>query len=319
MWLGVCSYDSKTSYPSVARFVEHVQLKDLAPRTVESYVNIVRQLGAWADGDPALLAEERVRGFFLHLKLERGWSSKSLRQARASLTAFYAGMLGHGEWRVFGEVKTKDVLKLPSVLTREEVRAVLGAVREPRFRVPLRLIYECGLRLGEGLRVEVADIHRERLRLHVHLAKGGKDRMVPLSPLMVEELTWWWKQHRNARYLFPAIGNNVKSAQRVGAVAHGACLAERMKAAQTPLSESALQQAFRVAHRESGVKTKATIHTLRHSYATHLLEEGVNIRYVSQYLGHATLEQTLVYTHLTAVSEAQTQAALVRMSEQARR
>ena len=87
----MCSYDSKTSYPSVARFVEHVQLKDLAPRTVESYVNIVRQLGAWADGDPALLAEERVRGFFLHLKLERGWSSQSLRQENGSKTGQKTG------------------------------------------------------------------------------------------------------------------------------------------------------------------------------------------------------------------------------------
>jgi integrase len=234
------------------------------------------------------------------------------------LTAFFAQMLGHAQWTVFAGIKTKDVFKLPSVLTREEVRAVLGAVREPRFRVPLRLIYECGLRLGEGLRVAVSDVHRTRLRLHVHLAKGGKDRMVPLSPLMLEDLTWWWKQHRNATFLFPAIGNNLKSAQRVGTVAHGACLAQRMRVAQTHLSESALQSAFRMAHRESGVKTSATIHTLRHSYATHLLEEGVNIRYVSQYLGHATLEQTLVYTHLTAVSEAQTQAALARMSVQVR-
>jgi integrase/recombinase XerD len=316
--LKVWSYDSKTSYPSVARFVEHVQLKDLAPRTVESYANIVRQLGVWAAGDPALLDEERVRAFFLHLKLERGWSSKSMRQARASLSAFFLEMLVRSDWTVFAAIKTKDEFKLPAVLSRDEVRALLAAVREPRFRVPLRLIYECGLRLGEGLRVQVGDIDRAGLRLHVHLAKGAKDRMVPLSALMLEELGWWWKQHRNPLYLFPALGNNIKSAQRVAEVAQGACWAERMRMARTHLSESALQSAFRLAHRDSGIKHPATIHTLRHSYATHLLEEGVSLRYVSLYLGHATLEQTLVYTHLTAVSEAQTQAALARLSAAAR-
>jgi len=273
----------------------------------------VRQLAVWADCDPALLDEERVRSFFLHLKLERGWDSKSIRQARASLTAFFNGMLGL-DWQVFSTIKTKDVFKLPAVLTREEVRMILTSIREPRFRVPLRLIYECGLRMGEALRVEVLDIHRVNLRLHVHRAKGGKDRMVPLSPLMLEELTWWWKEHRNPTFLFPAIGNNAKSASRVDKVTHGACMAERMKAATTHLSESAIQNAFREAWKDSGVKTRATIHTLRHSYATHLLEEGVSIRYVSQYLGHATLEQTLVYTHLTAASEARTQAALAKMS-----
>ena len=273
----------------------------------------MRQLAVWADCDPALLDEERVRCFFLHLRLERGWGSKSIRQARASLTAFFNGML-RLDWQVFDTIKGKDEFTLPNVLTREEVRLILATVREPRFRVPLRLVYECGLRMGEALRVEVSDIHRANLRLHVHRAKGGKDRMVPLSKMMLDELTWWWKQHKNPTFLFPAIGNNAKSATRVDKVAHGACMAERMGAAITHLSESSIQNAFRQAWIESGVKTKATIHTLRHSYATHLLEEGVSIRYVSQYLGHATLEQTLIYTHLTAVSEAQTQAALAKMS-----
>jgi integrase/recombinase XerD len=300
-------------YPSIARYVGHVQLKDLAPRTVESYECIVRQLAVWASSDPALLDEERVRSFFLYLKLERGWEAQSIRQARCALTAFFNEMLAR-EWSLFATIKTKDKFKLPSVLTREEVRLILTAVREPRFRVPLRLIYECGLRMGEALRVEVSDIHRANLRLHVHRAKGGKDRMVPLSRLMLDELTWWWRQHRNPTYLFPAIGNDHKSTQRKDKAAQIICRAERMKLATTHLSDSSIQSAFRQARKDSGVKTKATIHTLRHSYATHLLEEGVSIRYVSQYLGHATLEQTLVYTHLTAVSEAQTQAALAKMS-----
>lgn len=257
--------------------------------------------------------EERVRSYFLYLKLERKWDSKSIRQARASLTAFFNEMLGRN-WHVFSTIKTKDVFKLPTVLTREEVRLILTTVQEPRFSVALRLIYECGLRMGEALRVAPKDIHRTNLRLHVHLAKGGKDRMVPLSAMMLEELTCWWYLHRNRNLMFPSKGFDLKGVKHSDPAALAACRAERMRLATTTMSESSLQSAFRRALLASGVKTKASIHTLRHSYATHLLEEGVSIRYVSQYLGHATLEQTLIYTHLTAASEAQTQQALAKMS-----
>lgn len=279
---------------------------------------MVHQLARWADADPASLAEERVRSYFLYLVRDRALASQTVRQARASLSAFYGEMLGHTDWTIFATIKTKDAFKLPSVLSRDEVRRLLGAVREPRFRVPLRLIYECGLRLNEGLHLQVKDIAREAQRLQVRLGKGAKDRAVPLSANMLEELTWWWRQHRHPCWLFPAIGCQWKSDQRPNADAQSASVAERMRSATQPLSESALQSAFRRAHQDSGVSTPATIHTLRHSYATHLLEEGVSLRFVSQYLGHATLEQTLIYTHLTSVSEAGTQAALARMSASTR-
>ena len=278
----------------------------------------MRQLSEWADADPALLAEERVRDYFLYLIRDRAFAAQTLRQARAALTAFYVEMLGHADWKIFSTIKTKDPHKLPTVLSREEVRTLLAAVREPRFRVCLRLIYECGLRLNEGLHIQPKDIARADLRLHVRLGKGAKDRCVPLSPRMLEELTWWWKQHRNLNWMFPGAGSSWKSDLRPNAQAQSATMAERMRLATKPMSESALQIALAGALRDSKIKHHATIHTLRHSYATHMLEEGVSIRYVSQYLGHATLEQTLVYTHLTNVSEAQTQAALARLSASTR-
>ena len=279
---------------------------------------MVRQLGEWAGLAPSSLDEERVRDFFLHLKRDRGYAPQSMRQARASLKAFYAEMLGRSDWQVFASIKTKDQLKLPVVLSSDEVRQILCAVREPRFRICLRLIYECGLRLNEGLRVETRDIARADLRLHVRLGKGGKDRFVPLSKPMLEDLSWWWLQHRNPTFLFPSSGTDWKSAKRKDPTEQARTLNQRMGRAVQPMSESALQMAFKKALDDSGVKKPATIHTLRHSYATHLLEEGVSLRFVSQYLGHATLDQTLIYTHLTAVSEAQTQAALARMSASVR-
>ena len=285
---------------------------------MESYLCIVRSLAEWAQADPAGLDEERVRDFFLHLKRERGYAPQSMRQARAALSAFYVEMLGREEWTVFSHIKTRDTVKLPDVLTAEEVRRLLGGVREMRFRVCLRLIYECGLRLGEALRVAPRDIGRQALRLHVRQGKGGKDRYVPLSPLMIDELTEWWYMHRNKTWMFPSIGYDAKGARRTTAEAEALALGARMKLAEKPMSESALQMAFTRARHDSGLKKHATIHTLRHSYATHMLESGISLRFVSQYLGHARLEQTLVYTHLTAVSEAQTQAALDRMSRSVR-
>jgi integrase/recombinase XerD len=163
------------SYPSLIRFTGHVQLKGVRPRTVEAYVMMVRLLARWAQCDPAGLDEERVRGFFLHLIRDCQYAPQSIRQARAALTAFYREMLGRTEWKVLASVKTKEVFKLPVVLSREEVAKILGCVRELRFAVPLRLIYLCGLRLSECLHVEVKDIQRAGLRLHIREGKGGKD------------------------------------------------------------------------------------------------------------------------------------------------
>lgn len=302
------------SYPSVVRFIGHVQLKGGRPRTVEAYRMMVRLLARHAEQDPAALDEEAVRGFFLHLVRDRQYSSQSIRQARAALTAFYVEMLGRRDWTVFSTVKTKDLVKLPLVLSREEVATILSHVRELRFAVPLRLIYLCGLRLSECLHVEVKDIQRAGMRLHVREGKGGKDRMVPLPEAALHDLEQWWRWHKHPRYLFPAMGRSWKATQQRGKAERDRLQREQMHGAEHPMSDSALQNAWRIALASSGVDRRAHIHTLRHSYATHLLEEGVSLRYVSAYLGHATLEQTLVYAHLTAVSEAQTQAAVARMA-----
>ena len=275
---------------------------------------MLRLLALWAGCDPALLNEERVRDYFLHLVNVRSYAPKTLRQARAALSCFFIEMLGARDWRVFAHIKTKDRQQLPVVLSRDEVRRVLAAIIELRFLAPLTLIYLCGLRLSEALNIETRDIHRKELRLHVRLGKGGKDRYVPLPRAALDILERWYRCHRHARLLFPAMGHAWKTTFRADPAAQAAAQKTRLQLAAHPMSDSALQQVWRLALAASGVKKKATIHTLRHSYATHLLEEGVSLRYVSQYLGHATLEQTLVYAHLTDVSAEQTQQALARMA-----
>ena len=260
--------------------------------------------------DPAELDEERVRAYFLFLRMERHYAPSSISIALAALRTFYRDHLGTGrDWRLWRELKVRRVEPLPTVLSREEVGRLLGAVRSDRFRTVLRLIYHTGLRIREACRLEVRDIKAKEGRLHVREAKGGKERYVPIAPGMIADLRRFWRRHRHPRWLFPGM--------QVDWRAHKQPLTERALRAKGPMNESTVQNAFRLALAASGIKTRATPHTLRHSYATHLLEEGVSIRLISQYLGHRSLETTLIYTHLTAVSEAQAVAALGRLFAQA--
>jgi integrase/recombinase XerD len=205
-------------------------------------------------------------------------------------------------------MRARRAQTLPVVLTREEVARLLRAVRCDRFRTVLRLIYGCGLRITEAVGLEVTDIDGAAFRIHIRDAKGGKDRYVPVAPALVATLRRFWKRHHHPRWLFPGLRHDWRTAKTP--------LPERARAATGPMSASAVQGAFRLALAASGLRKKATPHTLRHSYATHLLEEGISIRLISQYLGHASLETTLIYVHLSAVSEAKALEALQRLQEQ---
>jgi integrase len=196
---------------------------------------------------------------------------------------------------------------LPLVLSRQEVQRTLGCLREERFRVCLRLIYHCGLRVGEAVKIKVTDIDAPQLRLRIIQGKGGKDRYVPLTQRLVGELRAFWKTHRNPTWLFPAPGRPWRSLRTATS------LRCHLHNATTHLSVSAVQNAFRLARAESGIHPQSCVHTLRHCYATHLLEEGVSLRLISQYLGHASLDVTVIYTHLTATNEGQARAALDRL------
>ncbi len=265
----------------------------------------MRRLADHFQRDPAALSENELRSYFLHLREHRRWGRAAMHLAKCSLRSFYCECLRVEGWNIFEELRIARPEVLPIVLSRQEVARVLGVLREPRFAACLRLIYGGGLRVGEAVRVEVRDLHDtrgEHPRLHVRNGKGGKDRYVPLSPAMVEELRAWWKIHRHPQWLFPSPGRGWKDRAQT--------LTQTMHGATTHLSESAVQMAFRLARAQSGVNRAATVHTLRHSYATHLLEEGVSLRQISLYLGHESLDTTVIYTHLTAISEARTRAAL---------
>jgi site-specific recombinase XerD len=294
----------KIQYPSIASFQQHVELKDYRLPTKKEYVRYVRKLAEHFQCDPASLNENQIRQYFLFLRQHKHYKRTSMKAAKYALISFFVEHLKVSDWTVFNEVRIAEPLVLPVVLSRAEVQAVLGALSEPRFRACLRLMYHCGLRVGEVVRIEVKDIHgRENPpRLHVRNGKGGKDRFVPLTPGMVAELRQWWRTHQNRRFLFPSPGR--------GWADRTLTLSQQMNLSAEPMSVGAVQMAWRLARAASGVNPASTTHTLRHSYATHLLEEGVSLVQISRYLGHESIETTVIYTHLTAISEARTQAAL---------
>jgi integrase/recombinase XerD len=280
-------------------------LRDLRPRTREAYVSYAVLIGRRCECDPATLEEKRVRDYFLFLRTERHYAPSSIALTLAALRAFYCDHLGTGgQWKLWRELKVRRAQSLPVVLSREEVARLLGAVRCDRFRTILRLIYHTGLRVSEACGVEVGDFEREA-GLRVREGKGGKQRCMPIAPEMLEDLRRFWRRHQHPRFLFPGMQVDWKALKEP--------LTTRALRAKGPMSESSVQNAFRLARAASGIKAKATPHTLRHSYATHLLEEGVSIRLISQYLGHASLDTTLIYTHLTAVSEEQARSAVQRL------
>ena len=290
------------NHSSIAKFIEFVELKDFKPPTRKEYVRYVRRLSEHFKCDPAALTEEQVRAYFLFLRQGKKFSGSAMSIAKAALQLFFREHLGRADWKVFSELVIRRGQPLPLVLARTEVQRLLAVLRVERFRVCLRLIYGCGLRVGEAVKVRVRDIDGAHLRLRVVQGKGGKDRYVPLTQTLLEELRAFWKTHRDPVWLFPAPGCAWRERP-----------ARPSTPAATHLSVSAVQNAFRLARAECGIRDEATVHTLRHCYATHLLEEGVSLRLISQYLGHASLDVTVLYTHLTATNEGQARAALERL------
>jgi site-specific recombinase XerD len=297
----------KLNYSSITQFQQFVELKDYRPATKKEYVRYVCKLAGHFQCDPATLTENQIREYFLFLRQHKHYKHSPMKAAKYSLLAFYLDCVKVQGWTVFQEVRIAEPEVLPIVLGRAEVQALLAVVREPRFRTCLRLMYHCGLRVGETVAIEVRDLHGKETppRLHIRNGKGGKDRYVPVAPAMIQELRDWWIVHRHPKFLFPSPGR--------GWADRTLSLSQTMTRSIAPMSVSSVQMAYRLARAASGVNSASTTHSLRHSYATHLLEEGVSLRQISQYLGHESLDTTAIYTHLTAISEARTQAALAAL------
>lgn len=295
---------------SVAGFIRFLNLKSLRARTLESYLAWVKRIAKHHSvACASLLNQEQVLSFLHHVQQTKGYEGSTLNQCVCALRLFYRDHLERPDWTCWSKIKIKRTPPLPTVLARDEVRTLLASVKEARFRALFSLMYHCGLRLGEACRLEVTHLDRKRGVLRVINGKGGKNREIPVAPEMFVQLGRWWQHHRNPRFVFPGVGRAWK--EKYG------CNLTAMRLAQQPMSEASVQQAMKAAILTSRL-TKAGIscHALRHSYATHMLEEGVSLRQLQSYLGHNDIKTTLVYLHLTHVSEIRAQEALSRLYTQ---
>jgi integrase/recombinase XerD len=266
--------------PLRQRMIEDMQLHGLSAQTQRRYVSAVRQLAGYYGKSPDQIGDEELRQYFLYLKNVKQVSRSTSTVALCALKFLYTETLRQ-EWPTLKLVRSPKGHKLPVVLSRAEVQQVLGCLRSQHHQVCLSTIYACGLRISEAVSLQVGDIDSGRMQLHVHESKGLKDRYVPLPQRTLTLLRSYWRTHRHPQWLFPE--------------------RDRWRVLEMPtrfMSAAGVRKAFQEALAASGVRKPACVHSLRHAYATHLLEAGVSLRLIQTYLGHRSLSTTALYTHL---------------------
>jgi integrase/recombinase XerD len=276
--------------PLRQRFLDDLRLRNYSPRTQKTYIDHVARFARHFHRSPDRLGAEEIRTYQLHLLNDRHASWSVFNQAVCALRLFYRVTLD-APFAVDMIPYGKKPKSLPTVLSREEVAQFFAVVPQPLERLMLQTTYACGLRASEVLALKVTDIDSSRMLLWVRHGKGNKDRAVPLSPVLLEALRAHWRRRRPTTWLFPG---QTPSGQR---------------------SLGGLQRVCRRAVLAAGFTKKASLHTLRHSYATHLLEAGVDLLTIQRLLGHRDLQTTARYVHLTDPQLARTPGLLEGLPE----
>ena len=252
-----------------------------AQKTIEAYGRAVRRLAEFVDDCPDTLSTATLNAYFEWLIDSRGWSTVKL--DRNGIRFFYEEVLGQSmPW--LDMVRPPKVQSMPDVLTIDEIARLVCATRQRCFRVFWLATYSMGLRLGETLNLQISDIDSGRMRVHVRLGKGKKDRFVILPTVTLKALRSYWAEHRHPQWLFPGRGGAPSKP-----VAH-------------VMDRGTTQRAFKRAAQDARIRKQVSIHSLRHSYATHLVEAGLNLRGVQDQLGHASPTTTARYVRMTEVS-----------------
>jgi integrase/recombinase XerD len=260
--------------PLRQRMIEDMRVRNYSPRTIKNYVGAVAAFARYFKKSPEELGPEHVRGYQLYLIDEKHYSWSHFNNAVCAIRFLYRVTL-QKDWMIKHLPYGKRPKRLPVVLSRDEVLRLFEAIPQLHYRIMLMTAYSAGLRVSEVAQLRIGDIDRERMLIRVRQGKGKKDRYVPLSPTLLEVLAGCAKLAEPMAWLFPG------------------CLAGHY------ISPRTVGRACTKAARTAGLPKTVTMHTLRHSFATHLLEAGTDLRTIQILLGHKRLDTTSIYTHVT--------------------
>jgi integrase/recombinase XerD len=263
------------------RFSQDLELRGFADRSIEAYVRAVKLLAEHYHKSPDNISEDQLRQYFLYNKNIRKWSRTASTIAICGIKHFFTLTLQR-DWTIIKLVRPPKEKNLPPVLSRDEVWRILKNVRLDHHRACLKTMYSLGLRLKETTSLHVADIDSERMFVHVHHGKGSKDRYVPLPQKTLDILRQHWKTHRNPLLLFPAPGRGYNE----------------LSTTKRPLPDNSIQIPFKQACKRANILKQVSVRHLRHAYAVHLLEAGVDLRFVQEYLGHSDPRTTMIYCRM---------------------
>jgi integrase/recombinase XerD len=271
------------------RYLNELTLQGKSPKTIEMYSRCLRKVADYFDCCPDQLSAAQLKDYFLMLVETRSWSA--VKVARNAIQFFYKHVLSR-PWEWIDIVKPPRVQPLQDVLSMVEVEALINHTRKLSYQVYFLTTYSLGLRLSETLQLTVADIDGHLMRVHIRRAKGNKDRFIPLPLLTLKALRRYWATHHHPTLLFPG---GKPPHQRDGKA--------------MVMDKGGVQKAIKLVAKECGISKNVHVHTLRHSFATHLLENGVNLRSIQTLLGHVSPITTAIYTKMT--DEAQQNSALM--------
>ena len=263
---------------------KHLKLKGLRPKTIEAYSRAIRRIGGYFNYRTDDLTQDELLEYFYQLKETSSWSTVKL--DLYGLKFFYTHVL-EKNWTDIPIIKSPKIKRIPDILTIDEVYELCSNTCKLSYRVFFFTLYSMGLRLSEGLQLQVGDIDAKRGRVHIRDSKGNKDRLVPLPNNTLKVLRRFWSVHKHPAFLFPNRKRGLKNAHLV----------------DSHLDRGGVQGAMKTVVKELKFKKKISCHSLRHSFATHLLEAGVDLLELQQILGHYSLLTTAKYTHLTSYTK----------------
>lgn len=277
------------------QMTQDLQLAGLSEGTQRAYLRALQELAKFFNASPDLLTEKQVREYFLYLKNDRKFAPGSLKIAYNGIKFFYTYTVPR-QWPTLRRVRVGKGFFVPDILTVEQVHQVIAAVRSRHRRTFLWTVYSCGLRLTEARHLRIDDIDAKRMRIHVHRGKGVKDRFVPLPSSTLKMLRHYWSTHRNPVLLFPSTRKSATTQKVVAVSGIRACLKQVLS--------------------QLGIRKRIYIHSLRHCYATHLLDAGVNLWHIQRYLGHASIRSTSIYLHLTTAGQQQAREIIEKLMQE---